>query len=155
MTVSAELPWCGCSLGAKMPAKQCSRRVTRTAPIGHRIHKAGLPGASQEAARYLSRQAEEQKYTVRPSMSFVTDVSAETYVPHTGSFFSSPPGETVGAGRAGLAATWELIPPKMDLRTLRTSQNTNNGTTTKRNNRRMAIRGALSGAPQSLSHSRH
>src|SRR5450432_3673524 len=66
---------------------------------------------ARHAARYLSRHSLEQKWTNWPSMVFVMAPAVETYVPQTGSFFSSPPTSTVGDCRAvvcGVAAVLVL-----------------------------------------------
>jgi hypothetical protein len=80
------------------------------------------------ATRYLSRHSLEQKWTTSPFTLRVILATVETYVPHTGSFLSSPPAATGGASLARLCGTWlELELPKRLLSTARTSQKTSRG----------------------------
>src|ERR1035441_8665354 len=60
--------------------------------------------------RYLLRHAVEQKCSSCPFTVSVTLAPVDTYVPHTGSFFKSPPRTTLGAeGGGGWRVTSRLV----------------------------------------------
>src|SRR5207248_7141658 len=81
------------------------------------------------AARYLSLHSLEQKCTICPFTVRRMLKAVETKVPHTGSFFSSPPAMTGGAcggsSRRGALRT----APKMLLRKDRRKRKTRRGRT--------------------------
>src|SRR5260370_37388508 len=80
------------------PKEQVARKAART-NRGRRMNYSVQ--RCIQAARYLSRHAVEQKWSSSPLTLRVMLAPVETYVPHTGSFFNSPPATTVGGADCG------------------------------------------------------